>query len=197
MILRGNRLFSVGPLALVTLALLGSPLLAGPISFTDVYDPANVLLDKRTNSQYSFSHDINDDGFNSQTDTLTFASIVIDFEDDSPNKSDGSEVIQFRLDGDNFGTYKVESSPGVAFFIDVAYLQSDGLLTVTLRQTAGDVYFEKSTLTVEGIRTTPGAGSAPHMPEPATLLLLGLGAAAAGIASRRKYGKSQNKVRKG
>lgn len=163
---------------------LGSSLSAGLITFVDTVNPANDVLMNGSNTNHAFTHNINDNGFVSTTDVLQSATITINFRDDST--SDGNEEIRFRLDGNGMGTYEVDSSPGVTFVVDVAYLQTDGLLNVQLRRISGDVYFEDSTLTVVADRRVSGGGGSTNVPEPTTLLLLGLGAGAAGLSLRRK-----------
>lgn len=180
--------------AFVVVSFGARPVGAVPVTFTDVYDPADKLMNKK-NKVYTFTHDINDDGFNSSTDTLTSGLITVDVRDDSLH--DDSERVNFNIDGQNLGTYEVDFSD-FSFLVNVTLLQTDGMLQVKLTRKEGDFYFRSSTLTVHGNRYVPdpipdpipviippiGGGGTPGtvaVPEPGALFLLGLGGASAGL----------------
>ncbi len=164
---------------------------AALVSVEDVFDPGkDVFLDSSGDRSYKWGHDIKDNGFNPTTDTILSASLSLGLRDDQAR--DGGESVKIRLDGDLFGSFKV--NVGTAYsqtsvWVDVDYLQQDGKLTVKLTATSGDFYLVDSTLKVTWDHPTVGAatgGGSPTVPEPGTALLLGLGIAAAGLGISRK-----------
>ncbi len=153
---------------------------ASLVLFTDVYDPSDALMDRRLTT-YTFTHDINDNGFKPLTDSLIAGVITLDLRDDS--RTDTSETVNFNLDGQNFGTYEVNYTD-FSFFVDVALLQTDGKMVVTITRKSGDFYFRDSTLRVLADRSyvpLPGDGGGLAAPEPGTVFLLGLGSASVGL----------------
>ena len=181
--------------------LLAIPLLAAmasanaiPITFTDVYDPVAGTGDlwfARDGgvSTHSFTHDINDSGYNAGSDVITGVSIALSFLDDGDSPS---ESVTFTFDGVGFGTVTLASGTTLdirTFTNSTTPALStssllDGLLTVKLDRGNGannDFYFVGSTLTVTAERTLATA-----VPEPATVLLFGLGLLGLGWSLRRK-----------
>ena len=156
-----------------------------------------------SHTTYSFTHDITDNGFNSLTDTLVSGIITLDLRDDVvlPG-TDTGERVNFNFDGKNYGTYEVNYTD-FSFVVNVALLQSDGKLVVTLTRKSGDFYFRSSTLQVQADRYVPplpgggGPGGTGGLaaPEPGAVFLLGLGSASVGLLGFfRKKKQSQQKA---
>lgn len=189
--------------------LLAIPLLAAmasanaiPITFIDAYDPVagtgNLWFGTTASgvSTHSFTHDITDNGYNADYDTITGVSIALSFLDDNDV---AAESVTFTFDGVGFGTVVLASGTtiGITTFsnsttpaLSTSSLL-DGLLTVKLDlagTTGGaaggrsDFFFVGSTLTVNAERATPQSA----VPEPATVLLFGLGLLGLGWSLRRK-----------
>ena len=154
-----------------------------PTTWTDPYS-ANVLMD-RSNSFYSYDHDITSVGFNPGVDSVLTWDITLYFTDDS--RRDLSEWAFVNLPGliaDR--TFEVDFNDSIYTGFSVAgtiSLNIDGLLSVDIYRTSGDFYFKGSTLNAYG-------DSAP-VPEPATMLLLGTGLFGLAVGSRKKIFKKK------
>jgi hypothetical protein len=136
---------------------------------------------------YSYVHDIIDSGFNAATDTIISAKLVVDLRDDST--ADPDELANFNVDGKNFGTFDVNFT-SFTFNLDPGFISSflnDGIVKVTVNRTLGDFQYRKSTLMIQAERKV----GTSTVPEPATLLLFGLGSAAGTLSLARKKRQKQ------
>ncbi|MBW2322470.1 MAG: hypothetical protein JRF41_02950 [Deltaproteobacteria bacterium] len=150
----------------VLMFMIGAGGLAGAttISFTDQHNPAPIILNF-ANPSHSFTHDINDDGFNPLMHEITSAEIWLCMWDAPLIEGDPPyELFEVTLGGYSFE---------LAFSI----LQNDGLINVDINRMAGDFVFNKSTLFVD----------ATVIPIPGAILLLGSGLI--GLASFKKIFK--------
>ena len=169
---------------------------AVPMTFTDYYDASpDVRLSPQSGS-YQYTHNINDNGFNSATDRVLSSMLTIDVRDDGDRDTNTYtyyrtrctrswfgrtrcrtyrytrtyttqiETLQITADGTDLGSYEVDYSP-LGFNIGIESLQLDGLLNVALSVVRGDLIFSGSTLVVETDRV--------EVPEPESLALLSLG----------------------
>jgi hypothetical protein len=170
---------------------------AGPIDWgPDVYDPANdIYFDNggaactsasvgAVCASLAYSHDLTAHGFVpglSSLDQLTGGLLEIVFrddEDDRPNEA-------FKITLENIlqpGAHDAAtpfSFSGISGML-LWSLQQDGVLSVLLERQNGDFVFEKSTFTAYGRQ------EAQAVPEPASLLLFGMGAVAAGARVSRR-----------
>jgi uncharacterized protein with beta-barrel porin domain len=149
---------------------------AVPVTFTDVVGGSeNILSQGQT---YSFTHNINDNGFNSGTDAITSADIYISLFDDLDN---AAEKVKIKFDNLTIENNMEVDYAAYHFLVASSMLQSDGLLNVSLNVVAGDFYFFGSRLEVDANRTAPAA-----VPEPTTFAMLGMGLLGLGLVARRK-----------
>ncbi len=72
---------------IAAIALLGSSAaaLAVPVTYTDTVDPYPDVFLGPGNTGYSYTHDINDNGFNPSADDLLSVSLSMDLDDDGDN----------------------------------------------------------------------------------------------------------------
>ena len=175
-------------------------------SFTDVVDPdPDALISFGNHKSYSFTHNILDDGYDILTDSITSASLVLNFKDESTDVA--PESVSFTFDLSPFGT-QIITSGGATFtatfsgssLIDL--LSADGILNVELynagrtnshQANRSDFLFLGSTLTVyvDGTSDDETSNDLPPIqtqaiPEPATLTLMGVGFAGMGWGSRKR-----------
>jgi hypothetical protein len=179
---------------------------AGPISWgPDLFDPADVYFNSGgaacTASSLSpvcaslaYTHDLTLYGFVpglSSLDQLTGGLLEIVMRDDESDRP--NEAVKLSLEGLlQPGTYDAATSLSFFSFGGVGgslllSLQQDGILNVLLERQNGDFVFDRSVFTAQGIRDTP---SPTAVPEPASLAMLGLGLAGAGVRRLRKTRRS-------
>jgi PEP-CTERM motif len=178
---------------------------ATPISYDYTYNPTDVYInnanvactgDTATNSVSALSCETLQftfvlAGHDSSTDTLASATLTLTFFDDTdPGPGVGgshTESVNISLDGVLTSDSPVLITNGSTSFsrgFDVLLELGNGELTVLLglpasAQGNNDFYFASSRLVAQGNR----ADQTGSVPEPATVLLVGL--AAAGAATRR------------
>lgn len=126
---------------------------AAPITFVDVYDPVNTIL---TSSEvFTFTHDINDDGFNSSTDTVLSASLELIVRDDSLQEGDPpADPFRLTLDALVQGIFEVNLDSIIVSVVPLM-VEDDGLLNVRMSLSPADgtdFVFASSVLTVEADR---------------------------------------------
>jgi hypothetical protein len=177
-------------------AVLMAASFANAIMITDTVDPADVFMNN-DNSIYSYSHSITGpgdstgpNGFIPGTDVLSNANMAIYLYD---NGDGSAENYKINLGLDMFNSsikitnLSTSSSPYTNTFDVISYLQSDGLLNVTIKRQAGDFYFAKSILDA----TWTSVGSSPStVPEPSTMVLLGAGLLVLVIFGKRRMSRA-------
>jgi hypothetical protein len=155
---------------------------AGPVVWTDHIDwnPDRLI---GSGGSYSYTHNINDNGYSPLSDFITDYQLSVNLYDDDRDPWYNpfevvlidvpgvlGDVIEFNLSGTEFGGWSL-----------VGYLELalTGLYDVTIASLAGDFRLADSTLTVWGQDNT-------NVPEPASLGLLGLSLLGAGALARKK-----------
>jgi hypothetical protein len=162
---------------------------AAPYTWTDEINLGDRRLYQNA-PMYTYTHDITDDGFSSYfmggDDYILEYSLNVSLSDDGDNHKEAALISQ---SGDGHGRYYNFDYSDQEFGWSLAgwaELNLYGSLTVTIERMWGDFNLGYSTLTAIGDNGYDGVDVAP-VPEPATLILMGIGllGIAAG-ASRRK-----------
>ncbi len=182
---------------------------AGIMTFTDVNDPTpDVFLSGGQST--SFSHSILDDGFDTNTDTITDIDYSINLKDDQDRDSN---TYGYRWSGychwswsrgyhchggyrsyvTSYGQTEYAEVWGDGDLLgstEVDYTPlsltidpvnlADGILDITVKNTGGDFYYSWSKLVVEIDRATA------DVPEPSIIALFAAGLFGIGFARRRK-----------
>ncbi|WP_207308812.1 PEP-CTERM sorting domain-containing protein [Marinobacter caseinilyticus] len=159
-------------LVLVGLMLTFSSATAGVIVDT-VYQYEKV----NWGSQYSYTHNLIDEGFTPGTAISGDLKVSI-YDDYDPWYDFLPEVILFVIEEFDFdsGGISLSSFYGALEVTALAAINADGMLDVTVKSILGDFYLGKSVLTVV----------TEEVPAPGTLALLGLGILGLAFQRRRK-----------
>ncbi|MBN2428736.1 MAG: PEP-CTERM sorting domain-containing protein [Deltaproteobacteria bacterium] len=182
----------------MVLFLVGSAL-AIPTTWTETIDWENDIYFSSTSNNnwldydFSYFHNITNDGFLPGTDLVTeYLLEVALYDDSSDDRVEGATIIQLPLievpnltDPDtntsyNFSLEFIEIGWTVAGLLDINH---DGTLNIWVEREKGDFYLDWSTITAYGDN-----GDCAPVPEPSTMLLLGLGLA--GFAGYRRFKKT-------
>ena len=142
------------------------------------------------NGTYTWSFDIEKEGFDSSSQTIESASLELSLSDDAYDSWFSSyEGAGIYYDQSTAKNWLIEWFPdwlvvgkniSGTYVIDIDYLDSlnqDGTLSVTLQALLGDFYIDSIKLNVwaTDISTPVGGGTPVPTPESSTLLLLGIG----------------------
>ncbi|WP_157995201.1 PEP-CTERM sorting domain-containing protein [Peristeroidobacter soli] len=153
-----------------------------PATWVDVAPEANnVYIGDR--QSYTYTHNLNDNGFRPLTDLITSFNLSINLADDQRN--DGYELAFVDIPGftgDSFVSSFGLSGPEYSGFSIVGLLQLNalGTLTVTISSIIGDFNLVSSTITAQGL------SNVTNVPEPGALGLLGVGLVGIALSKRRR-----------
>jgi hypothetical protein len=135
---------------------------------------------------YTYSHNLNDNGFRPLNDLITNFHLSINLADDNSDRRNEYElafvdipgftgdafVSNFGLAGEEYGGFSI---------LGLLQLNALGTLTVTISSIIGDFNLVGSTLTASGF-----ANSTANVPEPGALGLLGIGLVGMALSKRRR-----------
>jgi hypothetical protein len=181
--------------AAIILIFTASPLLATPtscydcdklVTWTDVYDPADVYLNKCGPTRtLTIPFNIADDGFQPGVDKIYRYRIEVGLYDDDDGFGGAG---WFEIPGHNqFDLFTLKSDPLIltSNYLKLAFLKDDGKMNLILHMMCGDFYFDYAKISALGC----DYGPAP-VPEPATLFLLGSGLVGMAGYGRKKFKKA-------
>lgn len=132
---------------------------------------------------YTYSHNLNDNGFRPLNDLITSFRLSINLADDQRRDSyelafvdlpgfGGDAFVQnFGLAGQEYGGFSI---------LGLLQLNALGTLTVTISSIIGDFNLVGSTLTASGL------SNVANVPEPGALGLLGVGLVGIALSKRRR-----------
>ena len=142
------------------------------LTYTDVYDAEHLRMGLFGQQQKDWTFDIRDDGFNPDTQDVTSALVELNFQDDRFDYFTWSEWALLDV-GENLFSWEVDTGDVSFEVTSLMTLSTSGTLDASLMATWGDFYFNSATLSAEG--TEPGSAATTPVPEPQSILLLGVG----------------------
>ena len=143
---------------------------AVPHSWTETIDWSPDVKPNRTNQWFEYYHDLGDDGFNSDYDTVSAYQLSIRLYDDQDNETEKALIWQPGIfDPDTLTQYNftfdyVEIGWTLLGLLDINH---DGTLNFAIQRIKGDFFVDWSRINACGNQGTA------FVPEPATILLLG------------------------
>lgn len=152
--------------------------LAMPMTWQDSINFGAYKIGDR--QSHSYTHNINDNGFDVVSGWVTNYGLSIGMRDDGDHNSEWVYANQPGLVGDRGSVSASDITTG-ASFLGWASLNFTGLLSVTVESLRGDFILESSKLWANGY----GKSNSANVPEPGSLALLGLGLVGLGLARRR------------
>jgi len=148
------------------------------LSYTDVYDAGHLRMGLFGQQSVSWIFNIADDldpatqDFDPLTQDVTSASVQLNFQDDCFDLFTWTEWATLDV-GENQFVWEVDTGD-VSFEVNsLMTLSESGTVGATLLATWGDFYFNSAILSAEG--TEPGSDATTPVPEPQSILLLGVG----------------------
>lgn len=181
---RRKRLFFTLFSIVSAFVFLSSPAMAEPLTWTDIFDPNDVLI--KWWGSYSYVHNLTDNNpqFEPGVDLITGYTLTLSLYDDKSGWDEwiAPEVVYVNLPGlmsDGIYNFSTTSNDYSWSFAGIFSLNSSGTYNVTITSLLGDFYFASSELNASGFNNT-----AP-VPEPASMLLFGTGLIVFGFAGKK------------
>lgn len=158
---------------------------AVPISWSETIDfSPDVYFGHFGSDDYSYTHDLKNDGFVPGSALITSYDLSIGLFDDSSSRWDCEEWAFIDLPGTiTDGSFEVDYSDitrGISF-VGLVGLNINGTLDVMINRTRGDFYLGSSTLNASGCDFSCGQSVA----EPASFMVLILGVVLLVLRRRR------------
>ncbi len=158
---------------------------ARALEYTDIHIPSNGSLE--FGETYSWTFDITTDGFDPVTQDVTSADLSLNLWDDGYDHMLSLEFAYLVVDGGFMGVWEVNTGPTDFALTSLASLSDNGTVDVILGAAWGDFWLDSATLTAQA--TEPVGAPIPN-PEPATVMLMGIGIAGIlGAGARKRFKK--------
>jgi hypothetical protein len=154
-----------------------------PATWNDSHPTGNGIY-IGSGQSYTYTHDLNDNGFRPLTDVISGFNLSIRLADDSRSWLDGPELAFVDLPGLTGDAFVYDFGASGAQYggwsiLGLLQLNTLGTLTVTISSVFGDFNLVSSNLTAHGLQST-------SVPEPGALGLLGIGLVGVALSARRR-----------
>ena len=151
-------------------------------------DPTGVWMDSGgAYPTYSWTFDITTDGFDPVTQDVTSADLSLNLWDDGYDYMLSLEFAYLVVGGGFMSVWEVNTGPTDFTLTSLASLSDNGTVDVILGAAWGDFWLDSATLTAQA--TEPVGAPIPN-PEPATVMLMGIGIAGIlGAGARKRFKK--------